>query len=316
MKALLIGIMGVILTLMSGSGGYLLNDYLSRDHIEIEHVDLIEKNGRYKGNIDDFDQIIGCASSDVFSLDLLETIPSFFDSSGEISLHREEDLERFLHRHKLGWQNLVSEIEDLEKAGSDLSDMSIFLLMRLNFPISHMNQTPKIPPSSRIPDAKSLSPDATVSIQTFLSKKREEMERCVSKATEMMKDIQSAKQEKSGDVDIMVTLSNSGNTDGLIRSNGEMIVSGIEDPLDIIYRNDPESDLQALSYTPAAVRIEKRSMISVMFSLDDSTIPPATLKTLRESVKNRARIEFSVKLKDFRDRKIEVRNEIIVRSAP
>ena len=315
MKALLVGILGVILTIMSGSGGYLLNNYLSRDDIEIEHVDLIEKNGRYKKGIDDFSQLVRCASSDLFSLDSLGTISSFFDISGEISLNKEEDLERFLFRHKLGWQNLVSEIEHLEQAESDLSDMPIFLLMRLNIPISYIDQASKTSTSTQIADVKSLSPDETFSIQTFLSKKRGEMERCVSKVTEMMMDIQNAKREKTGEIDIMVTLSNSGNTDGLIRSNGKMIVSGIEYPLDIIYRNDPENDMQGLRYTLAAIRIEKRSMVSVTFSLDDSAIPPAALKTLREIVKNRARIEFSVELRDFRDRTIKIQKEIIVRSA-
>ena len=102
MKALLVGVLGVILTVMSGSGGYLLNNYLSREHIEIEYVDLVEKDGRYKRDTDDFSQLMRCASSDILSLGSLATIDSFFDSSGEIALNKEEDLERFLFQHRLG----------------------------------------------------------------------------------------------------------------------------------------------------------------------------------------------------------------------
>lgn len=182
--------------------------------------------------------------------------------------------------------------------------------MRMNTPVSHMAQTPKASPSTQISDAESPS------LRTFLSKKKEEMKECVSNATEIIRDIQNAKREKTGEVDIMVTLLNSGNTDGLIRSDGKIVISGIDEPLDIIYQDDPKGGLQGLDYTPAAIGIEKRSMISVTFSLDDSTTSPAALKTLRESVKNRARIEFSVELKDFRDQTIERQKEIIVRSEP
>ena len=283
--------------------GYYANTYFSRDKIRIEYMHLVGKN---KDPIE---------KKDILKLEKCLHVGNFgfgafalFDNPGEPLQNRWKHLEGYLRNSKIIWEYLIEEINSLDKdTKSDRMDIPAnmqFYLSRLGVPL-HRH-----------------SPE---NAGDHFENGRQGAKNCIDDLDKMIEILSNQNpKQRTDEVDLVVTLLNAGDTDGLIHSDGKMMVSGIEKSLDITFQpnfgNVPLNSsywyslygnthgVPKTGYTPTGIKVEKRSMISVIFSI----IPDAQ-GTLKTFVKGERLIKFTVELKDFEGRTITEYKEMIAR---
>lgn len=301
------------LSIVSGGiAGYYSNTHLSRDKIRIEYMDLVGRNEDPSINLKDFLVLEHCLSVNGPGWNSFAS----FSNPVQRTRNKWEHLEGYLRNSKIGWEYFIETIDKLNADG--LHDMTYIprnIIFRLQS-LGVLGITAFTPP-----------------IVAPIEEGKEKAKACIEDLDRFIRILSDSKQNKTGEVDIVVTLLNAGDTDGLIRSSGKMAVSGIEESLSIVFRPNAESaplipgsllgyplyhnthEIPTIGYISAGVKVEKRSMISVVFSIDNSTSTPAALDSFRKDVKNGNIIKFTIELQDFKDRRIIKYKEMSARYA-
>ena len=114
---------------------------------------------------------------------------------------------------------------------------------------------------------------------------------------------------KTGELELLVTFLNTGDTDGLIRVKGAVDVEGIQEDLSLRLAQDyqalpPSAVGERSSSSIAAVPVKKRSIEMVRFVVSRSTSPSAAYKNLENRVKRGQTISYTVIFHDIRGSKV------------
>ena len=303
-------VLSSIATLMiSGFVGYKLNSYLSRDRISIEEVTLFARKEQLTFETNAVRSLEGHRRA----MGLGFPIDRFFDAKAEdvrgdartpVLRGSETALEYQLYEYKREAEVTYSQ---LEKDSQHISALS---------PIANETDIPTIL-RHRLYDAKVLSAghqqqggvDVDV-VREFVQKEIKSASDCI----DMIKDCIAVgtawkdAAERTGDLYILVTLLNSGDTDGLVHCEGELKVEGITGTIKLNLETEGQvvSLARSRSVSPrlASIKVEKRSMEASVFIIDKDRCTGEVLRQLTERVRKGESITYTIKLWGIRDNTI------------
>ena len=299
-------IVGIAVFLISTPGGYFLNKFLSRDRITIENVELVAKKDDLTIDQGKFSNISTCLG------DILDYWPDdfyitreFFTERNTVPRERITVLRQYMDSGESQLEIHLKKLEEIQKLDNlpeeknwsnfSLPSLKLFLL-----------------------DFSILVDYDTRQLKRLIEKSQDEAKKCRKLIEKFIVDMSSQDEKKIVDFDIVITLLNAGDTDGLIRPNGRLRISGLKDtPLSIVLA-DRFQDTQSLYpfgfyqrfsiNRSGAVKVQRRSMNVAMFSLDKSRSPQNAVKRFESLTTDNETVDFDIELTDFRGNTVEVKN--------
>jgi len=273
-------VIGILTSTMMIFIGYGLNDYLSRDRISIESVEFEpEMSELTYRTTTPFQRLM---QNRVF-LGWL----GFSKSKDEGAVFDQE--------HKDGLSAYEArQVAVILKQFLEFEDKSLGDLKKID---ANMMSTPsKVNEDALIKQAKSLFlfesteyyPNDLKTWSKNISARIKASEEAKDLAHDILSYVQNFKSIRTGGLWIHITFLNSGNTDGLIRSEGNLELEGRPEHIPIILDDDKG---------PA---IGKRSIVALYFRCDEANAVSAQLQTFRALIQQGGNLSGSVTVNDFR----------------
>ena len=298
--AWIIGVVGSLLySLLCAFFGYWLNSYMSRDRIAIQDVQLVADRTAVQLDYTEYHATLNCSQRLVAGP--LAITPSlsashWLDTDGHVRAGQEEQLYSALHAQGIA----------LEVQRADLVD----LLNRL----AQVEDADGLPPDLERQWRYSVPPGEELSVEdirTSLEDRRGSIDQCLTNLNAIRDTVSGWETaEKTGALTLLITLLNSGATDGLVQQRGRLKIEGVAHDIAIgmsrtyppppVYFALPPSPVVTGPYSPAALQVARRSMVIERFIVSAETTPPEAITALTERVKRSSLISLSVELTDMR----------------
>ncbi len=298
-------ITGVLVFIISTILGYHLNDYLSRDKITIQNVEVIPATKKYAidqkklAAIEDKSRGIGLFSSGGY---LLSNFPD------ELNNSQLKWLKRQLNNKKVSAEIIKDKIKSAVNNVATMNDNAsgeelLAVTDPMSIPMVYLD-----PKQTKKKDVLSALERMEIKLDDY-----------IETIAQIVSDIDSFKSVRTGDFEVVVTLLNSGNTDGLIKYDGTMKIDTYKESIPI--RVNSSSFLQSYGYgnnipmyTALAsiideklrsTKIEKRSMVQISFAIDKDNGGGKIIGEIEQKVSKKESFEVSVQLVDFRGENID-----------
>ena len=301
-------LVGTIVFLISTPGGYFLNKFLLRDIITIENVELFAKKDNLNIDQTEFSNISTCLGGvlDYWPDDFYIT-REFFTLRNIVPRERMTVLTHYMNSGKIQLDIHLKKLEDLKKIDNWGAEDDWYNL--------------SLPSLKLLLSDFSLCRDSDLNMEQLnilLEKDQNAAKECRKLIEKFIVNMSSQDVKKIVNFDIVITLLNAGDTDGLIRPNGRLGISGLKDtPLSIVLadRFQGTQSLYPLSFYQqsstnrfGAVKVQRRSMDVATFSLDKLRSPQNAVKRLESLVTDNKTIDFDIELTDFRGNTVEAKN--------
>jgi hypothetical protein len=290
----LVGILvALVTTMVTVPATYLIKEYLARDRISIEAVEIIPIMTTYEVEADKFRALTqdpGEFYRTEFNIWLdgqIQPTISFFRERQSLAFNDTERttliaaLEGFVNfveqrlaqvrGYQMRWGNVQTAKEvDQVRLRTLIEEAGLLRVMVLPGPAALVQ-----PPLEQIDEEVKRK---VVSLETI----KQLVTAIVASAREF-------RPERTGDISILVTILNAGNTDGLMKADGE---------LEIVSRSER---IPIVEYNGKAQKIEKRSVTEVWFRFNEGNAAREQLVSMKALVRNKASISGIITLKDFRN---------------
>ena len=305
-------LVSIVISLASLFLGYHLNSYLARDKISIEDVTLLARKEQLVLATLRF--IMRCQNTqglgfpiDSFGLldDRVQATVAGGSTGTPITRGSEEAVETRLYEYRRNADIQLTLLEENHEYLSDVRDTEI--------------AAPEISPVLRgrlirgglLDDGSLASQQVDVDrARGYIADQIKEMKSCRDAIMGGIKEISDWRRnaQKTGDVDILVTLLNSGDTDGLIRSEGELTI--IDSTVIVNLEEEYETSTtfaprRPAPYPPASITVERRSMKTALFSVNQGSSVPDAVKDLTARVRAGNPLTYTVVLQDIRGNSIK-----------
>lgn len=280
-------LIGLFVFILSTPLGYFFNYYFNKDDITIENVELVPEFEKLNFNRDLYSEIEN----------LKGVMYSF---GGNINQEYSDELSEYernllLHQLKIDMRKTSSNIKKmnviLDKINKDDLSVEVQNWTRLNIPYY------LIPPNEKI-TKKNLLEQINFRIKS--------LEKLTEKLELLINQINSFKKNRNGDCKITMTFLNSGNTDGLIRPEGQLILDGYDESISLKILK-PEFNSVGYTYFPVqtndkenSTAVSKRSMVNITFVIDEDEVKKGILEEFQAILKSKQGFKFRVKVTDFR----------------
>ena len=292
-------ITGVLIFIISTFLGYQLNDYLSRDRITIQNVEVIPATKKYA--IDRKRLAVINNSSHI----------SMFSSGGYLL----PDLPDELSNSQLEWLKMHL---NTKKASADIFADRLSAALKNISSISDNASGKELLAATDLVSIPSLyfEPNETKKGEVLASLERAEsnVKNYITTINQLIVEMDSFKSVRTGDFEIVVTLLNSGDTDGLIKYDGTMKIDSYKESIPIsVDLTSPQGDYQkpmymsypSISDKRQSTRVEKRSMVQIIFVVDKDNVGGKIIGEIKKKVSKEQSFEISVQLVDFRGERID-----------
>jgi hypothetical protein len=286
--------------------GYKLNDYLSKDNISIERVDLIAEttnlpypaktimelyqNPRFQDYL---------TSSRGLSYGLFN--PRYYGISRGQFLQKEqiaeiimllENFSKFNEELQARENSAIQRLENYNP-GDSIADIAP-ALQNIRYSIVLAHSQTDVEKVKILLDA--------------LQKEKINIEAVKKYKDDLLGILNSFKPERTGLVKIKLTLLNSGDTDGLIRPEGKLNFTTQTDPLPIIEDNK-SGNVESILYVQDQFQsVPKRSMTQRNFILHESKAGPKSMNHFKSLVKRGEPVPITITVFDIRDDLIHSKN--------
>lgn len=263
--------------------GYFFNSYVTKDNISIENVELIPTYHSLEFNSELFSEI--------------ETLKeNSFMLSGVGHNYPDELNENY--------RNLLSSQlkRDISKANAKIS-----IIKKLKQSI----EKGEIPiESQNLIRIYTLTPNQKITPQEILKRVDyhiTSLTKLQQKETELLDEIQEFKKNRNGNCKISITFLNSGNTDGLIRPQAELLIDGYDETIALkVFEGKENTEfnpyLPSSHTSPAtSTAIAKRSMVNITFGIDEDEVKKGIFDEFRQKLIEKQSFNYVVKITDFRN---------------
>jgi hypothetical protein len=109
------------------------------------------------------------------------------------------------------------------------------------------------------------------------------------------------KLERTGKVEIKITLLNSGDTDGLVIQDGNLFIGNREEAIYITEKKRARDENIIIDIPEQFQSIYKRSMVKKIFIIDENGTPSGILGIFKDMIIKGDRSPLKVRLEDIRD---------------
>jgi len=289
----------VLIFIVSTFVGYQLNDYLSRDRITIQNVEVIPATKKYA--IDRKKLAIINNSREISIL-----------SSGGYLL---PDLPDKLSNSQLKW---VKRYLNTKKASAEIFKDKMRSAVKNITPLNDNSSGEELLAATELMSIPTLffNPKETKKkdILAALERTEKNLSDYITTITQLISEMEAFKSVRTGDFEVVVTLLNSGDTDGLIKYEGTMKVDTYKESIPIRVNLSSSQGGGGMSmFMPftsipekqQSTKIEKRSMVQISFTIDKDNGGGKIIGEIERKVSQRKSFEVSVKLVDFRGENID-----------
>jgi len=291
-KAMVVGLLGAI---VFGPLGYFINDYLSKDNIDIISINFIPEVNLFNLEQNDYDDLFDKTSLKLYkNWYLYELLNKATHEYNKIDSSKIITIEKGLNMSQLNnliiyinnWRIYVGSFDEYIKRLKEYTDGD-----NINDIISNSNISGVS--TIYLSDAKNAI-DMLIKYYEDIKTSYPNEHVIVSK---LMKDIKDYKQTRTGMLKINVALLNSGNSDGIIRRDG--ILTLIDEGRHVKIK------MTDINIIP---KIEKRSILQVSFEIDQDQSKPDDVDVLKETLVHHLASQVSLELYDIRNNPIASRN--------
>ncbi len=295
-EALIGGLVAIALSPVGIVVGYLLNDYLAREKLLIAYVELTPLTDAFTVN----DEIRGFFGRSRRFENFKRHMSLRYDSPLVNALEdgqaiRGEDRDAVIHQlsqlvaYCKEGQSALLDLEAHIEAGNDLSSFSPEL-GRVALGDAAFFLPPLGDDSARA--------EATTAIMLL---RRDSLE-TMAQAARLKVSLEFYTPRRTGQLEVLVTIVNQGNTDGLVRGNAELqLDTGQIVPLVAFTESfDANRTLPVVMHP-----VPKRSVSNLFFYLDTARSAPGSHEALTRALDSFAEVPVFVRLRDTRDEPIE-----------
>jgi hypothetical protein len=292
-------ITAVIITPITVYLTYGLNDYLSKDKISIERVDLIPHTTKPL-----------YPSKEIMVLDQNLRFKNYLASRGSTvyqfnpGFYR-NPLRQYLNRKDI--DEIITVLNDFSKFDEELKireDAAIQKLENYNRGdnIYGIISSLRHPHVIYAPIVGENDAEVVKSLLELLRNSRNYIESAHQYTSNILNILEGFKPERTGMVEIEIILLNSGDTDGLVKQEGKLYINNrIKDPIYITEKSRRNNEYNLLDIPEQIRSIPKRSMVQKIFTIDVSGTPSGILNTFKNMVIDGDRTPYKVTLDDIRD---------------
>ena len=290
-------VVGLLVFILSTPLGYMLNSFLSRDRLSIENVELIPVKTRIRfdrarlAEINDFVGMNGYNSGFVFM-----NLNEILDEQQKSML-----LNQLLTKEastEVGLRNLEKSLELAEKYPVEAPIEGLFSQLPTNsYPYPYFGN-----------DVKEMTIDRfKTELQNNIDRHANHLENVKS----FIESLQAFEGKKTGDFELIVTVLNAGDTDSLVKYEGEICLSKCESKIALKLKEDEPN--KALPYhlgppeqlSSTSTSVSKRSMLELKFKVDAGNSGKTALSEIGSKIINDDEFKYSLTLFDFRKDKIQ-----------
>ena len=283
MRRIIEAVFAVIIALVSGFGGYKLNDYLSRDNISIQRVYVIADTTKLSYPSKAMMDLYYNSRYQIYSLYRAGV------ASGLIapSLYRDSE-RRFLQNEQIA--EITTVLDNFSKFNEELQVKENAVVQRLENYKSGDSIADIIPSlrNSRLSVTHIPTNNDAEKVKVMLDilkGEKGDAESANQHVANILHILKSFKPERTGMVKIKVILLNSGDTDGLIKEHGKLNFTTQNDSLPIIEDNEPVN-LYGISYVRGqSDSVPKRAMIQKVFIIHESKAGKESMDYFQNLVK-------------------------------
>ncbi|ETX11405.1 hypothetical protein MUS1_11025 [Marinomonas ushuaiensis DSM 15871] len=290
-------VVGVLVFIISAPFGYITNSYLSRDKVTIENLEIIPVSSKF-----------------IINKGELSKIKNFRYSDNYTNNFRFQNLPDELNSYQVSWleRNLMDNKIDAE-----------IYLKDIRFSLNVVNSMPEGSKGQEIfssIDSSIITPSIYVEpkevskldVMNSLRNKISAIESHLNDIVVLMRKISEFNEVRTGAFNIVATLLNSGDTDGLVKYKGLISIKNYGDQIPVEIKRDqikPEffgyfGGLDNFSSKSKSTSISKRSMVELIFSISDENYNDKLVQEVRELVKTKRPLDINLSLTDFRNEKI------------
>lgn len=285
--------------------GYMLTDHLSRENISIEEARISPEMGLYKLNRNLLAEV-KMESGKIHGLNSFGgfVLPDFeeYIDQGQIQ-HLQNNLESRRASAEVLNKSLDAWISEIKSTKNDLTFDEMVSITKHSY----------IPFISARRDSEN-EPTKT-DVLRALSEWKEQNLIYLGSINKLLTELKGHNPQRVGTFDIVITVLNNGDTDGLIKRKGFLIVTSRpgDKPLPIVLKSHSYIRQNSWAYSPyvqtpnntISSKVEKRSIVELTFVLDKSDGISKGSENVEAMVKKKDPFNFKVRLTDFRDQVIE-----------
>jgi hypothetical protein len=118
---------------------------------------------------------------------------------------------------------------------------------------------------------------------------------------DILKILEGFKPERTGKVEIKITLLNSGDTDGLVKQDGKLFIGDRKEPIYITEKKRVRDENNIIDIPEQFQSIPKRSMVQKIFIINETDTASGILGVFKDMILKGDRSPFKVILEDIRD---------------
>ena len=301
-------LIGVTVAVCAGFLGYKVNDYLSRDKISIERVDLIANTTKLPYPLKEMMEINKSPRFQNYLLSRGLTVyqfnPGFYNRPSRSSLQKQDV------------DDIIRVLEDFSKFDEELQAREHAAIKQLeNYKtgdnLSGIWSTLSYSGYRLAPLVASTDTEKAKNMLDFIKNERSNIEVVHQYKNAILSVLKSFKPERTGMVTIKLILLNSGNTDGLVKPDGELHIGNRNDPVYIIEKNLYDEEVDDTRYFYIQYRFQsvpKRSLVQRIFTINESKTAQGTLNEFKSMVKRGLATPTRITLFDIRDDPIRSRD--------
>jgi hypothetical protein len=297
MLALVVSIVMVIV-------GYKLNDFMSRDRLTVEYVQFkpqtasLPPKAEQANELSRNSQFLQWCGSSPFS-DCSYVFGDKLGTTWDAPVIARMKL--YLHAFS---DHVNQELEQLRQASSTLSQQmkpedldGLIALVQ-----------PHLAPDAPATISRSATQeDRRRSLAEALNSAMQSDKEAAKLSQQILEYIQSYKAERTGELEIWVTVLNSGDTDGLIRPEASLALNDgtPKQPIKLISANRFSPVMQAQDFPSSAVSIPKRSATTLVFKLIPKILSDPPRSQIINDIKKKSDLQGTLELLDIRNSPVD-----------
>ncbi len=288
-KELFIGaLIGLVFSPLAAYMGYILNDYLSREKLSIANVELVPEVATFADSsgtgpaIFNSDLYRQFAFGNRTTQGLSDQYSTITKGSADEIRGRLRRFERFLLQHEKEMDSLQNILT--KKTSGDI-------LVRLI--------------SSGVAENPAIYQDVYYHVKNCLAQEKSNAQTIRGKTGQFIAKLEKFPFTRTGKIRMYITLLNTGNTDGLVKSTGELVVVKNSSKVEIAISPYSEDAPSSTSLSVTSAKVEKKSMATYLFLVNSGDLADKDVRTLHELVKKNSTDELIFNLTDVYGRNIQ-----------
>jgi hypothetical protein len=283
--------------LIVGIAGYKLTNYLSKDRISIERVDIIPETTQ-----------LSYPTKEMMELYHNPRFENYYMARGSSTISQFNPgfyNRTFRTLQKQSIDEIIRVLEDFSKVDGELQLREDDALQKLenynqgdnvNFIISNIKYSKLGIYAVHSINQESEKVKATID---FIKKDKMHIMSAHQIKDNILMNLRSFTPERTGLIKIKLVLLNSGDTDGLVKAEGNLNMSGLNIPLKI--PENVRSDDGSLYERDPFQTVPKRSVAQKIFIINESESAQSSLNELKSTVKLGHATPVTITLRDIRD---------------